>query len=84
MKIIRAITKHPCPASEIIGWTCSHDAGVEDVAACARKLTEMNSELNNDIADPEKYIEFFKNGNDVPFSVLCILAFPLEEADAGN
>lgn len=69
MKIICAITKHPCPASEIIGRTCSHDAGVEDVAACARKLIEMNSELHNDIADLEEYIEFFKNGNDVAFSV---------------
>jgi hypothetical protein len=58
---ICAITKLPCPASEITGWTCSHDAGVDDVATCATKLIEMNLEMKNDIADLEDYIQFLKN-----------------------
>lgn len=61
MGSICAITKLPCPASEITGRTCSENAGVEDIAHCATKLIEMNLELKNDIADLEEYIQFLKN-----------------------
>lgn len=58
MADICAVTKLPCPASEITGQTCSENAGVEDIAHCASKLIEMNIELKNDIADLEDYIQF--------------------------
>jgi hypothetical protein len=64
MESICAITKLPCPASEITGRTCSENAGVEDIAHCATKLIEMNLELKNDIADLEEYIQFLKNSDD--------------------
>ena len=64
MESICAITKLPCPASEITGRTCSENAGVEDIANCATKLIEMNIELKNDIADLEEYINFLKNNDD--------------------
>ena len=62
MGSICAVTNLPCPASELTGNVCSHDAGVGDVAACAARLIEMNIELKNDIADLEDYIQFLKNG----------------------
>jgi hypothetical protein len=64
MTSICAITKLPCPASEITGRTCSKNAGVEDIAHCATKLIEMNIELKNDIADLEEYINFLINNDD--------------------
>lgn len=69
MGSICAATKLPCPASEITGRTCSHDAGVDDVAACATKLIEMNLELKNDIADLEEYVQFLKNEDHVAVPV---------------
>ena len=64
MQSICAVTKLPCPASEITGRTCSDDARVDDVAACATKLIEMNIEQKNDIRDLEEYIQFLKNSDD--------------------
>ncbi|NDB70137.1 MAG: hypothetical protein EB015_19450 [Methylocystaceae bacterium] len=61
MGSICAVTKLPCPAAEITGRTCSDDAGVDDIAACATKLIQMNLELKNDIADLEEYIQFLKD-----------------------
>ena len=69
MGSICAVTKLPCPASEITGRTCEHDAGVDDVAACATKLIEMNLELKNDIADLEVYIQFLKTSDDAAVPV---------------
>jgi len=61
MGSICAVTKLPCPASEITGRTCSENADVEDIANCVTKLIEMNIELKSDIADLEEYIQFLKN-----------------------
>ena len=69
MGSICAITKLPCPASEITGRTCSDNSGVEEIAYCATKLIEMNSELKNDIADLEEYINFLKNDEAIIDSV---------------
>jgi hypothetical protein len=63
-----AITKLPCPASEITGQTCSGNAGVDDIARCATKLIEINIELKNDVADLEDYISFFKKQQRYCFS----------------
>lgn len=65
MGSICAITKLPCPVSELTGRICSENDGVEDIAHCATKLIEMNIELKNDIADLKEYIQFLKNRDDV-------------------
>ena len=70
MRGICAITKLPCPATEITGRVCSENAGIDDIATCATKLIEMNIELGNDIVDLEDYIQFLKNRDDVDVPVI--------------